>query len=86
MIRAALLIFAVMIIYSALRTLFRSAVQGYNEDERRRAAVQGEEMVQDPECRTYVVKSRAVTRRINGKLCSFCSDACAEQYEVKSRR
>jgi uncharacterized protein len=85
MIRAILLFFFVLIVYSALKVLFRSAIRGYQEDDRRRTAVQGEEMVQDPECRTYVVKSRAVTRRINGKLCSFCSEACAQQYEVKSR-
>lgn len=85
MIRSLLLFFVVVIVYSALKILFRSVVRGYHEDERQRTAVQGEEMVQDPECRTYVVKSRAVTRRIDGKLCSFCSEACAQQYEVKSR-
>ncbi len=85
MIRGILLFFVVLVAYSALKILFRSAIRGYHEDDRRRRAVQGEEMVQDPECRTYVVKSRAVTRRINGKLCSFCSEACAQQYEVKRR-
>ena len=38
-------------------------------------------MVLDPGCRTYVVKDRAVTRRIRGSVHSFCSEACARRYE-----
>jgi YHS domain-containing protein len=72
-------------VYYALKAVIRSAVRSYYVDERRSTALQGEEMVQDPECRTYVVKSRAVTRRINGKPCFFCSEVCAKQYEDKNR-
>jgi uncharacterized protein len=86
MIRGLLIFFTLLLVYYALKAVFRSAVRGYYADERRQGAVlPGEEMVQDPECRTYVVKSRAVTRRINGKLCLFCSETCAQQYEDKNR-
>jgi len=86
MIRSLLIFFVVLMVYYALKAVFRSAVRSYYADERRSStALQGEEMVQDPECRTYVVKSRAVSRRINGKPCFFCSEACAKQYEDKNR-
>ncbi len=86
MIRSLLIFFALLLVYYAFKAVFRSAVRGYYADERRQSTVlPGEEMVQDPECRTYVVKSRAVTRRINGKLCLFCSETCAKQYEAKNR-
>lgn len=86
MIRSLLIFFVLLMVYYALKTVFRSVVRGYYADERRTSTVlPGEEMVQDPECRTYVVKSRAVTRRINGKLCLFCSETCAKQYEDKNR-
>jgi uncharacterized protein len=86
MIRSLLIFVAVLVVYYALKAVLRSALRGYYAEERRAATVlPGEEMVQDPECRTYIVKSRAVTRRVQGKLCAFCSEACARQYEEKNR-
>jgi len=86
MIRSVLIFFALLMVYYALKSVVRSAVRGYYSDERRSSTdLPGEEMVQDPECRTYVVKSRAVTRRINGKLCLFCSETCAKQHVDKNR-
>lgn len=36
-----------------------------------------DELVKDPVCQTYVVRSRAVTRRIGGEVRYFCSEECA---------
>jgi YHS domain-containing protein len=86
MIRSLLIFFVLLMVYYALKAVVRSAIRGYYSDERRSSTVlPGEEMVQDPECRTYVVKSRAVARHINGRLCLFCSETCAKQYEDKNR-
>jgi YHS domain-containing protein len=86
MIRFLLFFLVILLIYSALKTVVRSAVKGYREDEKGRSRkIMGDEMVQDPECHTYVVKDRAVTRHIRGTLTHFCSDACARQYEDKNR-
>lgn len=87
MIRSVLVFVVIVIIYYALKTVVRSAVRTYREDEQRSGRrLMGDEMVQDPECLTYVVKDRAVTRRIQGALVSFCSEACARQYEEKKRK
>ncbi len=83
--RGLLIFIAVIIIYYALKTVFRSAVKAYYEEQNARTRLKGEEMVLDPECRTYVVKNRATTRRIQGKLLSFCSEGCAQRYEEKHR-
>jgi YHS domain-containing protein len=86
MMRGLLFFLAIFVIYFAVKTVVRSAVKSYRDDEQRRSRrVIGDEMVLDPECRTYVVKDRAVTRRIRGTLTYFCSDACARQYEAKNR-
>ena len=86
MIRGLLLFLVIFVIYFALKTVVRSAVKTYRDDEQRRGRqIRGDEMVLDPECRTYVVKDRAVTRRIRGTLTHFCSDACAGRYEEKNR-
>ncbi len=47
---------------------------------RPRAAL--DELVKDPVCHTYVVRSRAVTRTDAGVLHYFCSARCADQYAL----
>ena len=84
MIRGVLLLFLIVLVYSAIRTVFRSAQKAYREEDAP-ARLKGEEMVRDPECGTYVVKGRAVTRRIGGAAVFFCSDSCARRYEEKNR-
>ena len=39
-----------------------------------------DELVKDPVCQTYVVRSRAVSRTEGGQLRYFCSPACARRY------
>ncbi len=85
MMRSLLIVVSLFVIYYALRMLFHSAVKGYREGERNHNQSMGEEMLLDPECRTYVPKGRTVTRRIGNKLCSFCSETCANRYEEKHR-
>jgi YHS domain-containing protein len=86
MIRFLLSLLVILLIYSALKTVVRSALKGYREDEKGRSRrIMGDEMVLDPECHTYVVKDRAVTRHIRGTLTHFCSDTCARRYEDKNR-
>jgi hypothetical protein len=37
----------------------------------------GDELVKDPVCQTYIVKSRAVRRTEAGQVRYFCSEQCA---------
>lgn len=74
----------IIVLYYALKTVVRSALRSYHE-EGTRTAIKGEDMVLDPVCHTYVVKDRAVTRRIRGTSRSFCSEACARQFEEGRR-
>jgi YHS domain-containing protein len=39
-----------------------------------------DELVKDPVCQTYVVRSRAVRRAARGGPRYFCSSACAKRY------
>lgn len=84
MIRSLLLFAVIGMIYYALKTVFRSALKAYHEKDPQ-TRIMGDEMVLDPECRTYVLKDRAITRRIRGTLRSFCSEGCALRYEEKNR-
>ncbi len=82
--RGLLFLIAAVVIYYALKALVHSAIKSHvAEDSRKR--VKGEDMVLCPECRTYVVQDRAVTRSVGGSACSFCSEACASRHEQKHR-
>ena len=88
MIRNLLTIIIIIFVYYSIKSVLRSAVKAYHDEPRDNAGparLKGEEMVLDPECRTYVIKDRAVTRRLHGELFSFCSEACAKRYEEKHR-
>ncbi len=82
--RSILVFIFIIVIYYAIRTVFRSAREAYHSEDKR-SRLQGEEMVLDPECRTYVVKARSTARRIDGKFLYFCSEVCAKRYEEKNR-
>jgi hypothetical protein len=85
MIRSLLIFIFFVLVYYAVKTVFRSAISSYREEDRKRTRLMGEEMVLDPQCRTYVPKGRAVPRRIGDELLHFCSEACAKRYEEKRR-
>lgn len=46
---------------------------------------EGEIMVRDPQCGTYVPKSLAIKKTIHGELHYFCSDKCAQDYAGKDK-
>jgi uncharacterized protein len=86
MIRGLLILIILFVAYSILKSVFSSLFRTSDSGNQRSNDARGEEMVLDPQCRTYVVRSRAITRRINGSLCSFCSESCAKEYEAKEHR
>ena len=45
-----------------------------------------DELVKDPVCQTYVVRSRAVAANVNGATAHFCSRECAARYARGERR
>ena len=87
MIRNLLNIIVIIFLYYVFKTILSSAFKAYHAGEPTAPAkkLRGEEMVLDPECSTYVVKDRAVTRRLHGHPHFFCSEACAQRYEEKHR-
>ncbi len=44
-----------------------------------------DELVKDPVCQTYVVRSRAVSRTDGGERRWFCSAACAQRFAAGAR-
>ncbi len=51
----------------------------------RERSMEGEDMVMDPNCGTYIPQSEALTRRVKGERFSFCSEKCYREYKAKSQ-
>lgn len=85
MIRAILLFILFVVVYQAIKAVVRSMIHA-SGDPSGSSRLPGEEMVLDPQCRTYVLKERAVTRRVGGTQVHFCSTHCADEYERLQRR
>lgn len=62
-------------------TMFRRVksqeLKGYRVED---APPRGEDLVQDPLCKTYVPKSQAYLQEIEGRPQYFCSRECCEKY------
>ncbi|HUK99969.1 MAG TPA: hypothetical protein VLX29_03860 [Nitrospirota bacterium] len=84
MIRYVLFVIFIFLAYYAVKKMLKSALNSVRKDDGANQ-LPGEEMILDPECQTYVVKHRAISRRIKGKIYFFCSNTCAQQYEEKNQ-
>ena len=76
------LIFLILIyvgykVVTSLRRVKSRDAQRYRGDS---APPKGEDLVQDPFCETYIAKSQAYTKEIEGREQFFCSRECCEKY------
>lgn len=71
-----LLLVVLVIVAVTLSLLRRTAVVA----SRRASRPLEDELVKDPVCQTYVVRSRAVSGRDAGGAPYFCSADCARRY------
>lgn len=72
--RALSLLFLALVALPILWPFLKTGTAGGPADAPR------DELVKDPVCQTYVVRSRAVRRSARGGHFYFCSSACAERY------
>jgi YHS domain-containing protein len=72
--------FVVLLLWLAAAVLVaRTLLRRLPLPARRARPVGSDELVKDPVCQTYVVKSRAVRRTAGGDVTYFCSDECARR-------
>ena len=74
MTRLAVIALLLAIIVLLFRSFFRTGTPGSPATE----------MVQDPNCQTFVPKPEAIRQTIEGREWYFCSRRCAEEYQLKS--
>ena len=69
------------IIYYILKLLFPPAKNRQSWDNNEGVI---NSMVLDPNCSTYIPKTGAIRKRLEGKDCYFCSKECQKAYQEKS--
>jgi YHS domain-containing protein len=72
-------IIVVYLLYRLIQTGFPK-VGGKRAPANLKESTAGEELVEDPECHTYVPISQAFVAEIDGKKLYFCSQKCLRQY------
>jgi YHS domain-containing protein len=84
MIRFLLLALLFFLGYTLFQVLTRSLTGRPGGKKPAAGTRDGEEMVRDPQCGTYLPRSDAVTAVIQGRTHHFCSAACREAFTAKS--
>ena len=79
------LLFFGALIYLVFR-LIKGALGSRKGIDRRRTNGVIDEMVQDPNCKTYIPRRDAHRRRVVGNEYFFCSKTCADTYEEEMKR
>lgn len=72
-----LFLYAVYKVVTLFKRIKSHEVKGYRVNDTQPV---GEELVQDPQCKTYVAKSQAYQKEIDGRQEYFCSRDCCEKY------
>jgi YHS domain-containing protein len=80
------LVIGIIVIYflvKLIRVAFPASGGGTDRSKIRKSGT-GEELVEDPQCHTYVPVTQAFRTERDGKILYFCSQKCLEQYEKRS--
>jgi uncharacterized protein len=74
------LLLAAWLIYVLLRLFFRVAIR-WDGPAKPEKSPQGEDMVRDPQCGTYIPVSLALKKVVHGRTHYFCSEECRKAYK-----
>lgn len=72
------------IIYFAINLIKVIISPKKNENSRNNNS--GEDMVEDPNCGTFIPKSSALEKKTGGEKFYFCSKECWQQYKDKGKK
>jgi YHS domain-containing protein len=78
MIRLAVLVFLLIVLYKLLSGLVKGS--GTSDWQEVSADKGTAELVQDPQCGAYVLPAQGVSTRLAEKTHHFCSEACRDQF------
>ena len=86
MMRFIIYTFILYLAYKFLKGLFGAKEASYEDvPSQKRQATNGDDLVEDPYCHTYVPMSNAYKKAENGKIIYFCSKKCLDEYSSHTK-
>ena len=80
MIRLLILFLLLYLAYRLLQRIIRGLPQGRGRSLPPEKTRQGEEMIRDPQCGTFVPRGDALSATVRGRRHYFCSEKCRRDY------
>lgn len=81
--RFFLFLLLIYLLYKIFKSFKQLKLSGNEYDKYKTDLKEGEDLVEDPVCHTYVPISQAFKKEISGRNYYFCSKQCSEKYEVE---
>ena len=78
MIRLAIFVFLVIVVYKLLGGLIKGVSLSSRQEVP--AGKTTAELIQDPQCGAYILPAQGVDARVAGNTYHFCSESCREQF------
>ena len=78
MIRLAVFIFLLIVLYKLLSGLLKGSATSERQEVSSDKSTA--ELVQDPQCGAYVLPAQGVSTRLAGKTYHFCSQGCRDRF------
>ena len=82
--RSLFLLILVVVFYYSLKSIFISFKKKGDLSGGTRDRNRVDDMVKDPSCETYILKSNALTEVFRGERFYFCSEECLEKFRKKN--
>jgi len=82
MFRFFVFIILIYVLYKIIKNVGKLKPAKKENYQFKASSVEGEDLVEDPVCHTYVPLSQAVKKEISGIDYYFCSKQCGEKYEL----
>lgn len=83
LIRLIIIFVLIYLLYRIIKLFHRSRPEGVSSQQIKKVKnmpTAGEDLVEDPQCHTYVPVSQAYRKEIDGENHYFCSKECYETY------
>lgn len=86
MLRLIVAIVIVYLVYRLAKLFFLPSGKRQEHFPGEPTPIEGEDMVKDPYCNTYIPMSNAYKASVNGETCYFCSQECLEKYKTERKK
>lgn len=87
-VRVLLFLLLVYLLYKIFKSFRQLKVKtsGNDYDKYKTNLKEGEDLVEDPFCHTYVPISQAFKKEISGRNYYFCSRQCSDKFEIEKNK